>query len=241
MNRAILTYHSIDEQGSPISVSPSSFARHIEFLASDRVNVVPLDEIASCTDSRPTVALTFDDGLESFASHAWPMLRDHGLPCSLFVVTGRVGESNRWNDLASVPDQRLLDWDELGGLAEQGVSLGSHSVTHRDLTTLSTHELRDELSDAIESLVAHSGVEPTSFAYPFGSFNAEVANVTRELYSWGVTTRMALLGKDDPILLPRVDAFYLSAPGRIEAFGRPAFARFVRWRHFLRRLRRWGA
>ncbi len=241
MTRAILTYHSIDQHSSPISVSPDTFAQHVAYLSSDAVNVVPLDAVVSSTDPRPTVALTFDDGLSNFASHAWPHLRDHGLPCSLFVVTDCVGETNKWNELPSIPEQRLLDWDDLGRLASEGVALGAHSQTHAGLPKLPQSRFLEEISGAHATLISRTGVSPTAFAYPYGSVNADVATVTRELYSWGVTTQMALLGDDDDaLLLPRIDAFYLKSASRLESLGRPAFARFVRWRRFLRRLRRLG-
>ncbi len=43
--RAILTYHSIDSSGSPISLSEESFRGHVRFLGSGRVSVVPLAEL----------------------------------------------------------------------------------------------------------------------------------------------------------------------------------------------------
>ena len=45
--RAILTYHSIDESGSPISISRRDFRRHIEWFASGAVQVLPLDVLAA--------------------------------------------------------------------------------------------------------------------------------------------------------------------------------------------------
>ena len=55
--RAILTYHSIDESGSPISVAPAAFRRHVEWLASGRVRVVSLEEIVRLNDAVDAVAL----------------------------------------------------------------------------------------------------------------------------------------------------------------------------------------
>ena len=93
--RAILTYHSIDSSGSPISIDAQSFQRHVDFLASSKLKVVPLSEIVS--DSvEDALAITFDDGVVNFAAQAWPRLRDRGLPATLFVVTGRVGKDNAW-------------------------------------------------------------------------------------------------------------------------------------------------
>ena len=101
--RAVLTYHSIDDSGSSISVRPDAFERHVRWLASGRVQVMALDDLARSHSDAPAVALTFDDGFENFATHAAPLLRVHGFPATVFVVTDRVGEDKR------------LEWDGGGG------------------------------------------------------------------------------------------------------------------------------
>ena len=75
--RAILTYHSVDETGSVISIDERAFRRHVAWLAAGQVRVVPLDEIASVPDDQDVVAITFDDGLASFGQIAAPLLLEH--------------------------------------------------------------------------------------------------------------------------------------------------------------------
>ena len=43
--KAILTYHSVDDSGSAVSVSPDTFRRHVRWLASWRVRVVTVPEL----------------------------------------------------------------------------------------------------------------------------------------------------------------------------------------------------
>ena len=73
--RAVLTYHSLDDSGSVISISPAQFRRHLEWLARSRVRVCTLEQLVqeSSSSTRSTsdghaVALTFDDGFANFAS-----------------------------------------------------------------------------------------------------------------------------------------------------------------------------
>ena len=95
--RAILTYHSIDDSGSPISVSRQSFARHMEFLSDADLDVVPLAALVRTrSPKRDAVALTFDDGFANFMDEAVPHLRAHDFPSTVFVVTGHVGGTNSW-------------------------------------------------------------------------------------------------------------------------------------------------
>ena len=74
--RAILTYHSIDSSGSPVSVSEETFRAHARFLGSGRVSVGPLADLPSLPDEEDAVALTFDDGFLNFSMLAMPLLSD---------------------------------------------------------------------------------------------------------------------------------------------------------------------
>lgn len=110
--RAILTYHSIDESGSPISVSPSAFRAHVRWLASGAVRVLPLDELVKADDRMDAVAITFDDGFENFATECADLLVEHALPTTVFVVPEHVGRTNEWGGVASpgIPTLPLMSW-----------------------------------------------------------------------------------------------------------------------------------
>lgn len=223
--RAILTYHSIDASGSPISIDSEAFERHVEFLASGKVKVVPLAEIIADTQEE-AVALTFDDGLANFASEAWPRLEARGLPATLFVVTGQVGKDNAWQGRrdARVPHSKLLDWDQLGQLAARGLELGAHSRTHPHLDQVSEAGLIDEIEGSADDLRRFAGARPHSFCYPYGTLDERsVARVAR-IYRRACTTELAILdGRESAHRLPRLDAFYLRGAGRLEAWGELSF------------------
>ena len=120
--RAILTYHSIDNSGSPVSVTPAAFRQHIEWLASGSTRVLSLGDIVHGSQSDDAVALTFDDGFENFSTEAWPLLRAHRFPATLFVVTGQVGRTNAWQgrEEPGIPTLPLLGWAALERLAGDG-------------------------------------------------------------------------------------------------------------------------
>ena len=225
--RAILTYHSIDDSGSPISVAPATFRRHVEWLASGRVRVVSLEEIGRLSDAVDAVALTFDDGFGNFADVAWPRLREYSLPATLFVVPGHVGATNAWrgqND-PRVPTLPLLDWIALGRLAEQGARIGAHTLTHPHLSQLDPVALADELAGGAEAIHRELGRRPEDFAYPYGDTSPAVAAAAGQVYRRAVTTELRTLAAgDDPLGLPRLDTFYLQGPGRLESWGTPAFS-----------------
>ena len=238
--RAILTYHSLDDSGSPISVAPVDFARHVSWLARARVPVVPLDALLAHRGAG--VAITFDDAYTNVASIAAPLLREHGFPATVFAISGMAGRSNVWDAPVRdrIPELPLLDWDGLGALAESGMTIGAHTRTHPRLREVPRAMLEEEIIGGADELEQRLGRRPTTFAYPFGSISDDAVAVVRRRFDLAVTTELRLLAdREDPALVPRVDAYYLRAPGRLESWGSPAFRAHLSLRAAVRRVRAW--
>ncbi|CAG0989827.1 Gellan lyase [Gammaproteobacteria bacterium] len=228
--RAILTYHSIDSSGSPVSIAEDAFRAHVRFLASGRVRVVPLADITSPGAEEDAVALTFDDAFLNFADIAAPLLADSGLPATVFVVSDAVGGTNAWggHEAPGIPTLPLMHWDDLSAIAVAGIEIGAHTRCHADLSSLSGSRLEDETAGCAERIAAVLGVRPARFAYPYGAVNDDVARVARDVFVDSCTTELRPLSDDeDRALLPRLDAFYFREPGQLEDWGSPAFRRRV--------------
>ena len=102
----VLAYHRIAEpgqspEGSPsvVSATPEGFERQVEHLAA-KYRVVSLPEVLEAhRGGRPlpprSVLLTFDDGSLDFGEVAWPILRRHGLPATVFVPTAFADDPGR--------------------------------------------------------------------------------------------------------------------------------------------------
>lgn len=227
--RAILTWHSIDPSGSPISVSPDLFRRQVAWLASGRARVVEVSELLRLPHDEDAVALTFDDGFANFATEAAPLLLEHGLPVTVFVVSGQVGRDNVWPGSDDpVPQLPLMDWDTLGRLGAQGVTYGAHTRTHPKLPTLGAAALEDELGGAAEEIAQRLGARPAGFAYPYGATDAPVTAAVSAQYHWACTTEFRSLSPEDAAhALPRLDAWYLRADHLMEAWGTAGFRAWV--------------
>lgn len=237
--RAILMYHSIDPSGSAISIDEAAFRAHVAFLASGAVRVVPLETLAGGGAPDNAVAITFDDGFTSFASLAWPLLRQHNLPVTLYVVTRHPG-TNAWRgkDAAGIPTLPLMDWDAVGRVAQEGVALGAHTRTHPNLRTLDDAALQDELAGSADDLEQRTGKRPATLAYPYGGVTEHIAETASGTFTLGLTTELRVLGATErPLLLPRLDTYYLREPGRLESWGTPSLQRFLTLRAGLRRIR----
>ena len=226
--RAILTYHSIDSSGSPVSLSEDTFRAHVRFLASGRVAVVPLADLPSVPDEKEAVALTFDDGFRNFATAALPIVANAGLPVTMFVVSDAVGGTNAWGgkEAPGIPTLPLMTWREIVDARAKGVEIGAHTRRHPDLTTLQKAELEDELAGCVDRITAELAQRPRRFAYPYGAFNDTVARAARDLFDQCVTTELRPVAPDDDsALLPRLDAWYFRTAGALEDWGSPAFRR----------------
>jgi peptidoglycan/xylan/chitin deacetylase (PgdA/CDA1 family) len=236
--KAILTYHSIDDSGSVISVDRATFAAHVRWLAR-HVAIVPLEEIVTSSETN-VVALTFDDGFQSFVDVALPLLREHDMPATVFVATDYVGKTNSWSAgaLSAVPELPLMDWDVLGRLGEQGITLGSHTRTHPNLRRVA-ERLHTEIREAADMIHKELGSRPASFAYPYGEFDDASVELARSTYDLACTTELrAVDADDDRLLLPRLDAYYFRRAGVLEQFGTSSFRRFLWVRRHGRAARR---
>jgi peptidoglycan/xylan/chitin deacetylase (PgdA/CDA1 family) len=97
----VLTYHRIVDDPGPLvtpgmaSATSGGFRKQIDDLARD-FDIVSMADVLYAYEGRVrlpdrALTLTFDDGYRDFAEVAWPILRKHALPVTLFVATGYVG------------------------------------------------------------------------------------------------------------------------------------------------------
>jgi len=239
--RAILTYHSIDESGSAISISEDVFRAQIAWLAKSDVRVVSLDALMRLPSDANAVALTFDDGFVSFGDVAAPLLADHGMPSTLFVVADAAGRTNRWPGRTDrgVPELPLLGWTELGRLREQHVEIGAHTRSHVNLARLTNGRLHDEIVGGAERIRTETGYAPAVFAYPYGAVSDAAVGLVSSRFAWGCTTEMRSVSANEArALLPRIDMFYLRESGQLERWGTARFRYHLKLRAGARLVRR---
>jgi peptidoglycan/xylan/chitin deacetylase (PgdA/CDA1 family) len=166
--------------------------------------------------AQTTVSVQFDDGRGQTAVRA--ILARHHIHATFFINTGYVG----------TPD--YLTWAQLHALAADGHEIAGHTLTHRDLATLSHREQVSEICTDRDALIDH-GFKPVDFAYPFGSYTPAVERVVQECgYSFG-RAAWGLWGsgcEEEPATCPyAVDPAHLADPWAIPTADAPIDLTYV--------------
>jgi peptidoglycan/xylan/chitin deacetylase (PgdA/CDA1 family) len=168
-----------------LTVDPDAFAAQMEWLKAHRFHAVtPLQAFEALEYGKPLpskpVLITFDDGYRDVLWHAAPVLHRLQMPAIEFVITDRI----------SGTDPSFLTWPQLTRLEKLGVAIGSHTVTHPDLTSLSSAQAWTELSASRRTIEQHLGHPVQWFAYPAGAEDARIVALVRQAgYVLAATTQ----------------------------------------------------
>jgi peptidoglycan/xylan/chitin deacetylase (PgdA/CDA1 family) len=236
----VLTWHAVDERESVISVSPAVLREQVRALAQRGFRGISLAqayaerETAGAFPARSAV-LTFDDGYRSVNRHALPTLASSGFAATVFLASGLVGLPAR-EAAARNPDldRDILDWAQAAELLEAGWEIGSHTVTHPDLSRLDEAALERELGDSKTELEQRLQRPVRSLAYPYGRLNRRVRDAAARHYDHACTTRLALYAGGDPLRIDRIDMFYMQDELR---FGKLLDGKLDAWLRLRRSLR----
>ena len=236
--RAIFTLHAVDLSGSVLSITPDALEGLLDGLAAAGHRVVPLPELLATPGVPDQVALTFDDALASVVEEALPILARRGLSATVFAVTDHMGSDTRWPGQREAPSS-TMGWGELEALVESGWDVGSHTRRHPDLRGLDAARLEDEIGGAAEAIRSHLGRDPIALAWPAGWFDVAARAAAQRHHRWGVSTRLAVLDAavDEPLTLPRLDAYYFRSRWTHAGLGGPAVSGWIQARARLRALR----
>jgi peptidoglycan/xylan/chitin deacetylase (PgdA/CDA1 family) len=227
----ILMYHSIADRAGATSIAPAVFRSQMESLVASGCPVVALEAIGDALDGNQAlpadaVAITFDDGFLDFAEQAAPVLRDLGLPATVYLAAARMGGREEWGGREHGEARPLMSWDHVRGLAGDGFSFGGHSLTHPDLTTLTGESLEHEVAGCARQIEAELGTRPDSFAPPYGRTSPAVRAMIARHYRLAVGVRLdRATVASDRYDLPRIEMHYFRHPARWQAY----LARRAEW------------
>ncbi|HRW06627.1 MAG TPA: polysaccharide deacetylase family protein [Caldilineaceae bacterium] len=204
----VLMYHYLSEVPADadiyrrdLSVPPALFAAHLDRIQAEGYTVIRLyDLVANLLQGTPlpdkAVVITFDDGYRDNYDNAFPILREHGMTATFFVVMEFINRER----------PEYLTWPMVQEMAAGGMSIEAHGVDHTSLRNRSEADLEFQALRSYETLQNAVGARARFISYPAGEFDDQtIAAFQRAGYWAGFTTvQGATHRSDDLFRLPRV-------------------------------------
>lgn len=281
----ILTYHRVlsaekwaaSHSADGIIVTDQTFEKNLEWLRS-YLQILSQQELQNCLGENENIpsgscAITFDDGWLDNFEIAFPILRRHNVPATIFLPVRYVDntaifwqeelmmqlvsilkhandtdlcflkeltssnkhpnqktfrqfidqlKAGQYKSIEDVFDRirmrakettdidhydKYMSWAQLQEMASNGFSFGSHGVSHRRLTQLSTSDCAQELNLSRHELENRLGDPVTTLAYPNGDYNSAIKTQAKEAgYKLAFTTETGMLGANSDLLaIPRIN------------------------------------
>jgi GT2 family glycosyltransferase/peptidoglycan/xylan/chitin deacetylase (PgdA/CDA1 family) len=210
----VLLYHAFTDSGEDDTyVLPRrSFARQMRLLARLRFRVISAEELVLSLregrmPARRSAVITIDDGYADNFEIAYPELRRHRFPATVYMVSRGIGKRNEWNDAGAASGRPLLSLEQLRSMQEHGIQIGSHTQTHCSLPEAPAEIAAREIRDSRADLEA-SEMTATTFAYPYGQLDDRIVELVGEAgyvgaYASHVPVRAGL--GSDPLQVPRIE------------------------------------
>jgi peptidoglycan/xylan/chitin deacetylase (PgdA/CDA1 family) len=213
--RLFLCYHAVSESWpSELAIRPTRLREQVEALLAEGYEPRTFSDAAAANDGTKLLAVTFDDAFDSVFELALPILRELGVPATVFVPTDFVEEGtpfrlpgHEWVGTEPEPELMCMSWDRIRTLRDEGWEIGSHTCSHPWLTQVPAEQLEQELRRSRELCAERLGEPPTSLAYPYGDHDSRVVAATASAgYSFACTLphRFEEFGSD-PLQIARID------------------------------------
>jgi peptidoglycan/xylan/chitin deacetylase (PgdA/CDA1 family) len=213
----ILLYHHVDhdDTGNRYFIPVETFDAQMKWLYDHHYQAITISQLADLIrlggkmPERPVV-ITFDDGDADMALNALPVLEKYDFVATSYLIV-------TWIDAPG-----YITSDEVFKLIDAGWEIGSHSMSHVDLTQ-NKDSLSYEVNDSMLELSQRYGVEVKTFAYPFGMIDADVANAVANS---GYT---AAVGLGVSIIHGWGDLYYLNRLEVRREYSMDQFIRMLPW------------
>lgn len=192
----VLMFHRIvpDDmhlRGAQICLPVSLLRQKLEFLERHGFTAITLRDYELYVrgelflPARPII-LTFDDGYLDTYELAFPLLQHYGMTGVVFVLGDRSAHSNVWDSSDVSPRAELMGDKEILELHRAGFEIGSHTLTHADLTTLTSEQAWEQIARSRHLLEILLNDKVRAMAYPFGKLTPTLKAMVKEAgYSFG--------------------------------------------------------
>ncbi len=133
-----------------------------------------VDRVKTGKIDRNYATVTFDDGLKNHKDAA-KLIRDHNVLGCFFITPAVIDLDPQripayCRDVLRIQPTEFMNWEDLTQLLDWGHEVGSHTVTHPNMSTITLDQAQYELQTSREILTAKLG-QAKHFAWPLGKFS----------------------------------------------------------------------
>jgi peptidoglycan/xylan/chitin deacetylase (PgdA/CDA1 family) len=170
----IFMYHEVyrQEEGQRLrgltnpayNLELSIFHRQMTWLRESGVKPLTIDALLSETSSSDerSVCLTFDDGWAGNYLYVFPILQEYGFRATFFIATELIGKP------------LYMTWDQLQEMHRSGMSIQSHTATHRPLVSMREEELAFELLESKRVIEGRLANKVLHLSLPHGDKDVKI-------------------------------------------------------------------
>ncbi len=207
----VLVYHRLDpDKPGPTTVRVSRFREQLAWLRTHNYRIVSLRAALAdlkqppVPEDQPEAVITADDGNETIYTDLFPLIRDAGLPITLFIYPSAISNASY-----------ALTWEQLRTMQASGlVDIQSHTYWHPNFKVERRKRspadyqafVDSQLSRSRQVLEAKLGRPADMLAWPYGIVDADLESAAKRA---GYAFAFAYAGgpmkpSDDPLALPRI-------------------------------------
>lgn len=209
----VIMYHYVeinqdkkDFKRDSLNTLPFIFEKQIVTLKEAGYEFIWMSEITKVLNdnsNKKYVAITFDDGYESFYLQTYPILKKHGIKSTNYIIAGSLGKPNHMSvyQLQNIYSQGLLE-------------IGSHTYGHPDLTSLSSEQVLNQLTSSKQILEKTFSTKIVSFCYPYGFYNEDTKKLVEQAgYTNATTTKLgSVVSSDNLFEINRIRPGIMTGP-----------------------------
>ncbi len=182
----VFMYHRFAEPSYPTTnITREQFAAQLDYLQQNGFHIWPLHKLVTRIFSGGevpdrTVAITIDDAYRSVYDNAFPLLRQRGIPATVFIGTEAVDQQR----------PGYMTWQQIREMAQHGIDFTNHGADHHHLTERLVDESAEAWRQRVVSEIKRAqgrlddelgAAGPRLFAYPYGEFDQALQQVVIEM------------------------------------------------------------
>ena len=199
-------YHSINNDNSNVSLNLNQFENQMIYLKKKNFNTINFNNVNQKIKKK--IIITFDDSYKDLIINALPILKKYNFTATCFAVSDFLGRKNFW-DLKknNYIEKELMNKNDLREWISNGMTVGSHTHSHHDLTKLKKKEILNQLNKSKKNLEDIVGSEVVNLSYPYGKVNKLVYDIAKKYFKKATTTNRGRfdINTHDSLLIPRID------------------------------------